>query len=122
MFVYGVRCAPNDLTGLPADANADYYLDYGLLVFPTHTRASCLQSHGRGGLTADFWQRARLLVQFSHKTHCVTHLEHPWLSEGEAAVVSSLKEFYPGIQADWYYVPRTADASIQESGPSSEDD
>lgn len=120
MFVYGIRCAPNDLTGLPADATADYYLDYGLLVFPGFTRASCLKSHGRGGLTADFWQRARLIAQFQHKTHCVTHLEHPWLSPEEAAIVTSLQEFYPGIQADWYYVPRTA--SIQERDPSSEDD
>ena len=119
MFVYGIRCAPNDLMGLPADANADYYLDYGLLVFPTHTKASFLRAHSQGGLNADFWQRVRLMLQFSAKTHCVTHMEQPWLSDEESAVVSALQEFYPGLQADWYYVPRTV---TQSSDLSSEDD
>ena len=110
MFVYGVRCAPNDLMGLPSDANADYYMDYGLLVFPQHTRSTTLQAPG-GRLTPDFWHRVRLAVAFPHKTHRATHLEHPWLSEGEGEVVSALQEFYPGLEPDWFYVPRTASGS-----------
>ena len=119
MFVYGVRCAPNDLLGLPANATADYYLDYGLLVFPTHTRASYLQNTRASGITPEFWHRARLMIQFPSKTHTVTHLEQPWLSEGEGAVIEALQEFYPRLQPDWYYVPRTV---TQGSDPSSEDD
>ena len=114
MFVYGVRCAPNDLMGLPADANADYYMDYGLLVFPQHTQPTTLQAPG-GRLTSDFWHQARLVLAFPHKTHRATHLEQPWLSEGEGAVVTALQEFYPGLQADWFYVPRTASAATAEA-------
>jgi hypothetical protein len=108
MFVYGVRCAPNDLMGLPADANADYYMDYGLLVFPQHTQPTTLQSQS---LTPEFWHRVRMVLAFPHKTHRATHLEQPWLSEGESAVVTALQEFYPGLQPDWFYVPRTASAA-----------
>ena len=121
MFVYGIRCAPNDLLGLPADATADYYMDYGLLVFPAYSRATCIRAHGTHGLTQEFWQRARLLLQFPAKTHCASEMEHPWISEAESEVVKSLQEFYPDLQANWYYVPRTV-SSTQESDPSSEDD
>lgn len=119
MYVYGIRCAPNDLLGLPADAEADYYMDYGLLVFPAYTRPTGLRANRHGGLTTDFWQRARLLLQFSNKTHCASEMEHPWISEGESAVVKGLQEFYPELQANWYYVPKTA---TQLSDPTSEDD
>lgn len=111
MYVYGIRCAPNDLLGLPSDAEADYYMDYGLLVFPAYTRASSLSANRRSGLNADFWHRARLLLEFPNKTHCASEMEHPWISEGESAVVKSLQEFYPELQANWYYVPRTAGQS-----------
>ncbi len=107
MFVYGVRCAPNDLMGLPADANADYYMDYGLLVFPQHTRATTLTAPA-GRLTADFWHQVRLVLEFPAKTHRAAAIEQPWLSDEEGAVVTALQQFYPGLQADWYYVPRTA--------------
>jgi hypothetical protein len=119
MYVYGIRCAPNDLLGLPADAEADYYIDYGLLVFPAYTRSTCLRANRASGLTSDFWHRGRLLLQFANKTHCASEIEHPWISEGESAVVKSLQEFYPGLQADWYYVPRTF---TQSSDPTSADD
>ena len=119
MYVYGIRCAPNDLMGLPADAEADYYMDYGLLVFPAYTRATSIRANGSRGLTSDFWHRTRLLLQFANKTHCVSEMEHPWILEGESAVVKGLQEFYPGLQANWYYVPRTI---TQSSNPTSGDD
>jgi hypothetical protein len=119
MYVYGIRCAPNDLMNLPESAQADYYLDYGLLVFPSYTRPSCLRTHTATGLTHDFWNEARLLIQHPMKTHRASHLEQPWLTDGEGEVVTALQEFYPTLQADWYYVPRTAN---QGSDPSSEDD
>lgn len=118
MYVYGIRCAPNDLADLPADAQADYYLDYGLLVFPSYTRSSSICTHGSAGLTTNFWHQARLLIQHPMKTHCVSHLEQPWLTDGEGAVLSALQGFYPNLQADWYYVPRTASQSLS----SEEDD
>lgn len=114
MYVYGIRCAPNDLVGLPENAQADYYLDYGLLVFPTYTRASCVQSHG-ACMDSNFWKQTRLLLQHPMKTHRVTHLEHPWLTREETSVVAALREFYLGLEADWYYVPRTVNSSAVES-------
>lgn len=107
MFVYGVRCAPLDLQHLP-EASADYYMDYGLLVFPEHTRATCVKNHGR--LTPQFWASVKRIVENPMKPHQVD-LEDPYLEEPEAAVVEALRDAYPSTSAAWYYVPR---AVIQE--------
>ena len=92
MYVYGIRCAPCDLMGLPENAQADYYMDYGLLVFPTYTRASCVRSFGTQ-LDAGFWKQARLMLQHPMKPHRVTHLEHPWLAREETSVVAAHENF-----------------------------
>lgn len=104
MFVYGIRCAPNDLNGLPSDATADYYLDYGLLVFPAYTRPTCI----KGRLDAEFWNRVRRVA--SNRVHAV-ELEHPYISEAEHDVVLALKDAYPLLDCDWYYIPHVAHAS-----------
>ena len=101
MFVYGIRCAPSDLTGLPSDATADYYLDYGILVFPAYTRPSSL----KGSLSPEFWDRVRRMV--SNRVHSV-ELEHPYITDEESAVVRALKYLYPLSGPDWYYVPVAA--------------
>jgi hypothetical protein len=106
MFVYGIRCAPADLKELPSDAIADYYLDYGLLVFPTYTRPSCV----RGALTPEFWDRVRRIA--SNRVHSV-EFEHPYITDEENDVVRALKYLYPLSGPDWYYVPVAA--SSQES-------
>lgn len=102
MFVYGVRCAPLDLQDLP-EASADYYMDYGLLVFPTHIRATCVNSHGY--LTDRFWSSVKRIIENPMKPHQVD-LEHPYLEESEAAVVDAIRDAYPSTGAAWYYVPR----------------
>jgi hypothetical protein len=104
MLVYGVRCAPNDLMNLPADAEADYYLDYGLLVFPRYTRPTLLQSHGRH-IQTSFWSRVRRLLEHPLKPYEEDH-EQPFIADEESAVVAALRESYPSLQANWYYVPR----------------
>jgi hypothetical protein len=109
MLVYGIRCAPNDLINLPDSAVADYYMDYGLLVFPSYTRPSCVQS-GASGLTAAFWERVRMMMQFPLKPHTVD-AEHPWITEEEHEVVCAIKAYHPRCDTEWYYVPRTAGTS-----------
>ena len=103
MFVYGVRCAPADLVDLPADAEADYYMDFGLLVFPSYTRASSIQSYGR--LTPEFWGRVKSLIENPMRPRSVD-LEHPWITGPEDDVIHALQEYYPGLQAGWYQVPQ----------------
>lgn len=102
MLVYGIHCAPADLPALPA-SSADYYLDYGLLVFPEYTRATCVNSHGR--LNQRFWNNVQRVVSSPRRPHEVD-AEQPYISDEEDAVVCALREAYPNAQAAWYYVPR----------------
>jgi hypothetical protein len=104
MLVYGIRCSPSDLFGIRVQANADYYTDYSLLVFPGYTKPLCLDSHG--ALTSEFWDTVRLIAGKPKQVR-VMDFEQPYITETEAAVVTSLQESYPGLQPDWYYVPRT---------------
>jgi len=106
MLVYGIRCAPADLTNLPSDAIADYYMDYGLLVFPEYTRPLAVASHGY--LNARFWERAKLAVEQPTRCRVVDNLEHPWITDEENDVLVALRQYYPNIQTEWYNVPQVA--------------
>jgi hypothetical protein len=115
MFVYGIRCAPSDLLALATrlqngNTNADYYMDYGMLVFPQHTRPSIIQAHN--GLTSEFWSRARRIIEASGRPHAV-ELEHPWITDEQSDVVRIIKESYPNTDTNWYYVPAVVSASTQ---------
>lgn len=102
MLVYGIRCAPIDLAGLPEGATADYYMDYGLLVFSEYTRPTCIKSHGH--LTPRFWNEVQRTIGSPEKPHEVD-LEEPYITEDEDAVIKVLNEAYPGTGPAWYYVP-----------------
>lgn len=105
MFVYGIRCAPLDISvGLPDTAHADYYLDYSLLVFPTYTRTSCFNSHGH--LTDRFWKQVAPVIERNVSVREVD-LESPYITEGEDAVIKALQDRYPSLKPAWYYVPLT---------------
>lgn len=117
MYVYGIRCAPCDLASIDSEARADYYIDYGLLIFPQYTTTSCVTSN-TSTLARLFWDRAAKLIERPQAVYSVTR-EHPWITDEEEAVVTSLRELYPNAATDWYYVPRLA---TQESGPFSADD
>jgi hypothetical protein len=104
MLVYGIRCSPLDLNmGLPDSAHADYYMDYGILAFPAYTRPTCLNSHGY--LTPRFWQQVGAILG---SQICMREIdeEHPYVSEGEDAVIQALRERYPSLRPAWYHVPR----------------
>lgn len=104
MLVYGIRCSPADLPALPAsDARADYYLDYGLLIFPNYTRTTCVNSHGY--LKKAFWDEVARVVGSPSQPHEVIQ-EHPYITDEEDEVVRSLRDSYPTVQPTWYYVPR----------------
>jgi hypothetical protein len=104
MLVYGIRCSPSDLFSIRVQANADYYTDYSLLVFPVYTKPLCLDSHG--SLTPEFWDTVGRIVGTPAQTR-VMDFEQPYITETEAAVVASLQESYPSLQPEWYYVPKT---------------
>ena len=98
MFVYGFKCSSQDLHVLPRGTIADYYIEYGLLVFPAYSKPTTLQANGR--LTPEFWdQVGRILA--ATKPVAVT-LEHPFITETEDAAIKSV----PGAYLDWYHVPR----------------
>ena len=117
MFVYGIRCAPADLLAIASrlrqggchptaeeagGTEADYYMDYGILVFPQYTRPSVVQAHA--GLTPQFWSRVRRIVETPGRPHAV-EMEHPWISDEQADVVRVIKDAYPTADTDWFYVP-----------------
>lgn len=114
MFVYGIRCSPSDLLGLPAGAVADYYMPYSLLVFPSYTCPGAVRSYGH--LTFEFWKKVGKMI--GNTVHVVDR-EHPWITAEEDAVVRALREQYPTTQTEWYYVPHSrletdADPTLDE--------
>jgi hypothetical protein len=110
MFVYGIRCAPADLMSvfsrLPqGSTEADYYVDYGMLVFPQYTRPSVVQAHS--GLSPEFWDSVSRIVQTPGRPHTV-QMEHPWITDQQSLIVRIIKEAYPSADTDWFYVPTVA--------------
>lgn len=118
MFVYGIRCAPADLSYLPESASADYYLDYGLLVFPHYTRPGSLTASGYLGSV--FWNSVKLLVEDPTRPHMVaTAPDHPTLTDGERAVLAEIQRAFPMTETAWYHVPKVANTT-QARGASAE--
>ena len=103
MFVYGIRCSPTDLQVLPPNAQADFYMDYGLLIFPAYTRPSTVDANGNLG--PEFW---REVDRMSQNKVFEVNIEHPYISDEEYAVVAALREYYPTLETVWYHVPRVA--------------
>ena len=106
MFVYGIRCAPTDLLAITSrihgSVDADYYMDYGLLIFPQFTCASTIDSNGK--LTAEHWDNVKRIVENSGRPY-VVQLEHPWITDEQSEIVRIIKDAYPTADTDWFYVP-----------------
>ena len=111
MLVYGIRCDQSDLSCLPKDTVADYYLDYGLLVFPSYSKPTCISTGGTR-ITAEFLHMMRLIVE-QRKSVIAMEFEHPYLSEAETLTLKTLQTATgKNSLPDWYHVPRivTADS------------
>ncbi len=98
MFVYGFKCNPSDLHALPRGTIADYYVEYGLLVFPAYSKPTTLQANGR--LTPEFWDTVSRVLAATKPV--AFQLEHPFITEAEDAAVKAI----PTAELDWYHVPR----------------
>jgi hypothetical protein len=106
MFVYGIRCSPQELKSIPQNVNADYYMDYGILVFPSYTRPTVIHAHGRPNLS--YWRLVKPMIEEPTKVHVTDLIEHPFITEEEAGVLDALRPERPNIQTDWFYVPAVA--------------
>lgn len=107
MLVYGIRCNQADLADLPKDTVADYYIDYGLLVFPSFTKPTCITTRG-SRITTDFLHTMRLLVE-QRKAVIAMDFEQPYLSDQDATTVKAVQDITGSrVKPDWYHVPRLA--------------
>jgi hypothetical protein len=107
MFVYGVRCTPSDLLGLTSDVSVDYYMDHGLLVFPTYTRATFM----KGSLRSEYFLSVlRRITEKPQRVH-VVDAEQPYLTDDEADVLRTLRDAKPLLEPEWFYIPATRDGA-----------
>jgi hypothetical protein len=101
MYVYGIHCDARDIAYLPHVANAEYHMDYQILVFPQYSRATCVTSRGKS-LTPYFWEQVRTIVQ--NKVVPVSR-EDPYITEAEEEMVKAVRELHPYSELSWFYVP-----------------
>ena len=106
MLVYGIRCSLPDLVDLPKTTVADYYVDYGLLVFPEYSKATFLRNY-TSQMNERFYANVKRLIETPNRIY-EADLEHPYISEEQDAVVKLLQETYPGVAPTWYNVPKIA--------------
>jgi hypothetical protein len=120
MYVYGIPCSPQDLFGLPANANADYYMDYGLLIFPAYTKPTSFVSRGPD-ITPAFWSRVKKFVEEPFQAR-VVDLEHPYISTEEYDVVRALQQKYPTATTYWFYLPKVVNKNAPQHMMTLDDD
>ena len=101
MYVYGIRCDPADIQQIPLVATADYYMDYGILVFPQYTTTVHLTSRGLPP-TQHFWDQVRIVAK--NRVAPVSR-EDPYITEEEEEMVKAIRELRPYSGPQWYYVP-----------------
>ena len=106
MLVYGIKCGLADLIGLPKNTPADYYMDYGLLVFPDYSKPTYLQNYG-SQLNQRFFNNLKHIIENANTVHEID-LEQPYISDEEGDVVKLLQETTPGVLPCWYHVPKVA--------------
>ena len=105
MLIYGIPCDKKVLTALPKDTVADYYMNYGMLVFPGYSRPTVLDA--KGHITPLFWETVRLIIQNPSRVFTMD-LEQPYITDAEAAAVKIIQDFDSSrekAQPDWYHVP-----------------
>jgi hypothetical protein len=101
MYVYGIHCAPADIQVIPLVAAADYFMDYGILVFPQYTTPTCITSRGRTP-TPNFWADVAMVTK--RKVMPVSR-EDPYITEEEEEMVKAIRELHPYSDLQWFWVP-----------------
>jgi hypothetical protein len=101
MYVYGIHCEPADIQQIPLMAAADYYMDYGILVFPQYTTSVYLTSRGQTP-TPYFWSQVHTVVK--NKVMPVSR-EDPYITDEEEEMVRSIRDLRPYSDLQWFYVP-----------------
>jgi hypothetical protein len=110
MYVYGIHCDARDLAYLPYVAEAEYHMDYQILIFPQYTKATFLTTRGRTP-TQHFWDQVRIVAQ--NKTVSVS-MEDPYITEDEEVMVNAVREVHPYSDLSWFYIPAaTSQGSAQ---------
>lgn len=103
MFVYGIRCSASVVIRLPNTADADYYMEHDLLIFPTYSYPTCIRNYGLK-LTKRFLRDFKRIAERPNEVH-VFDFEDPFLEEEEAALIRVVCAEMPGSSPSWYYIP-----------------
>jgi hypothetical protein len=107
MYVYGIHCDLSVIQLIPLVAAADYYMDYGIMVFPQYTTAVHLTSRGQPA-TPHFWEQVRIVAK--NRVMPVSR-EDPYITDEEEEMVRAIRELCPWSDLQWYYVPTTYQGS-----------
>lgn len=108
MFVYGIRCPVTAIPLLPPETQADYYMEYALLVFPSYTRPTTLRSSyiPTAQLSTDFTNLCQKIIECEYNEAIpITHLEHPFITESEDEAVAAIRQEMPEFDIGWFHVP-----------------
>jgi hypothetical protein len=104
MLVYGIRCDSSELINMPAGLVAEYYTNYGLLVFPAYSRPTLVTNHTNPP-SARFLNLAKRIIEQPYMVHEMDD-EHPFVSELEGEAIDTLHP--TGASPGWYHVPLLA--------------
>ena len=103
MYVYGILCSSSDSLPIPNGTTCGvYYKEHGLIVFPSYTKTTCVNSNGK--LTNAFWQSVKKITEGYKHVQAVT-FEDPYLTDTESTIVNAIQESYPGTSSRWFYLP-----------------
>ena len=106
MFAYGIRCNEIDLPKLP-NLSADYYLEHGLLVFPSYSRLVYLDNRGKQ-LSGPYLTKLKRIIETKRNAVQIDDMEHPYITEEEDTAVKILKAASLNADSSWYYIPEVA--------------
>jgi len=104
MLVYGVRCDSSDLINMPPGLVAEYYTNYGLLIFPAYSRPTFLMNYS-DKLSARFLNAAKRLIEQPYQVTPMDD-EHPFVSDLESEAIDILQ--VTGATPGWFHVPMLA--------------
>jgi len=68
-----------------------------------------LKSTG-SSLSPIFWSQVGRIVQHPRAVSEI-QFEQPWITDEEHDIIVALQNPYPGIQSNWYYVPKVVTQS-----------